>query len=89
MQTRSACTALIRKTQNICVKTIQRHKLWYNFPVVTQSYSGEQAVSFEKVSLPELLHKEMWTTAYEDEPDVKQNHHYLTTHTFITSSHFI
>ena len=52
--TRFACTALICKT-NICVKTIQWHKLWYNFPVVTQSCSGERAVSFKRVSLLESL----------------------------------
>ena len=37
------------------MKIIQWHKLWYHFPVVTQSYSGEQAVSFKKVSLQESL----------------------------------
>ena len=37
-------------------KTIQWHKLWYHFPVVyIQSYFGERAVSFKKVSLPESL----------------------------------
>jgi len=40
---------------NICVKSIQWHKLWYHFPVVIQRYFGEQAVSFKKVSLPESL----------------------------------
>ena len=43
------------KDTNICVKTFHWHKLWYNFPVVTQSCSGEQAVSFKKVSLLESL----------------------------------
>ena len=33
---------------NICVKTIQWGKLWYNFPVVTGSHSGDK-----KVKLPE------------------------------------
>ena len=37
------------------MKTIHWHKLWYKFPVVTQSCSGEQAVSFKKVSLLKLL----------------------------------
>ena len=37
------------------MKTIHWHKLWYNFPVVTQSCSGERAVSFKKVSLLESL----------------------------------
>ena len=40
---------------NICVKTIQWHNLWYQFPVFIQSYFGERAVSFKKVSLPESL----------------------------------
>ena len=38
------------------MKTIQWPKLWYNFPVVIQSCSGEQAVSFKKVGLPESLY---------------------------------
>ena len=37
------------------MKPIERDKLWYNFPVVIQSHSGEQAVSFKKVNLPESL----------------------------------
>ena len=41
---------------NICVKTIQWHNLWYHFLVVIQSYFGERAVSFKKVSLPESLY---------------------------------
>ena len=35
----------------ISVKVIQ----WYHFPLVTQCHSGEWAVSFKRVNLPELL----------------------------------
>ena len=43
------------KGKNICVKAIQWDKLWYDFPVFIVSHYGEQAVSFEKVDLPESL----------------------------------
>ena len=49
------CTDL--KGTNISVKVIQWDKLWYDFPVLTVSHYGEQAVSFKKVDLPESLIK--------------------------------
>ena len=56
MQTRSACTAPIRKTQISTWRPVNRTNcMWYNFPVVTRSHSGKRAVSFKKVNLPKLL----------------------------------
>ena len=43
------------KGTNICVKVIQWGKLWYDVPILTVSYYGEQAVSFKKVDIPESL----------------------------------
>ena len=43
------------KGTNISVKVIQWGKLWYNFPMLTVSHYGEQAVSFKKVDLPKSL----------------------------------
>ena len=45
------------KGKNSCVKAIQCDKLWYDFPVFIVSHYGEQAVSFEKVDLPESLQR--------------------------------
>ena len=44
------------KGTNIFVKVIQWDKLWYDFPVVSVSHYGEQAVSFKMVNLPESLY---------------------------------
>ena len=51
MQTCSACTALIRKTQI----SARRPFIGKICGITVTSYSGERAVSFKKVSLPELL----------------------------------
>ena len=42
---------VLHQYKNICVKTIQWGKLWYNTPVVIRSHSGERAVSFKKIIL--------------------------------------
>ena len=47
------------KDTNIFVKVIQWDKLWYDFPVFTESHYGEQAVSFKMVDLPKSLTQDL------------------------------
>ena len=44
------CEGALLVRYNTCMKTIQWDKLWYNFPVLAQSQSGERAI-FSKWSI--------------------------------------
>ena len=55
MRTGSVCTAPTHKVQIFAWRPIQWDELWYDFPVFTVNRYEEQAVSFEKVGLPESL----------------------------------